>query len=48
MGYIMKSAAKTTPWLKIKELDGLNSLEDVYQDICDGKIGPDEGLVVVM
>ena len=48
ISYIMKSAAKTTPWLKIKELDGLNSLEDVYQDICDGKIGPDEGLVVVM
>ncbi|OXL24795.1 DUF2855 family protein [Psychrobacter sp. DAB_AL32B] len=48
MSYIMKSAAKTVPWLKIKELDGLNSLEDVYQDICDGKIGPDEGLVVVM
>ncbi|SLJ84649.1 DUF2855 family protein [Psychrobacter sp. DAB_AL43B] len=46
--YIMKSAAKTVPWLKIKELDGLNSLEDTYQDICDGKIGPDEGLVVVM
>ena len=48
MGYIMKSAAKTTPWLKIKELAGLNSLEEVYQNICDGKIGPDEGLVVVM
>lgn len=48
ISYMMKSVAKTTPWLKIKELDGLNSLEEVYQDICDGKIGPDEGLVVVM
>lgn len=48
MSYIMESVAKTTPWLKIKELDGLSDLSKVYQDVCDGKIGPDEGLVVVM
>ena len=48
MDYMMKSVAKTTPWLKIPELDGLNSLSKVYQEVCDGKIGPDEGLVVVM
>ena len=48
MSYMMKSVAKTTPWLKITELDGLNGLSKVYQEVCDGKIGPDEGLVVVM
>ena len=48
MSYIMESAAKTTPWLKIKELDGLSGLSEVYQDVCDGKIGPDKGLVVVI
>ena len=48
MSYIMKSVAKTTPWLKIKELDGLNGLSKVYPEVCDGKIGPDEALVIVM
>lgn len=48
MSYIMQSVAKTTPWLKIKELNGLSGLSEVYQDVCDGKIGPDEGLVVIM
>ncbi|WP_413519484.1 DUF2855 family protein [Psychrobacter glacincola] len=48
MRYILKSAAKTAPWLKIKELNGLSGLSEVYPEVCDGKIGPDEGLVVVM
>ena len=34
--------------LKIKELNSLSGLSKVYQDVCDGKVGPDEGLVVVM
>lgn len=46
--YIMKCAAKTSTWLTIKELDGVEGLSEVYKDICDGKIAADEGLVVVM
>ena len=48
MHYIMNSTAKTSAWLKIQELDGVNGLLEVYKDICEGKIAADEGLVVVM
>lgn len=46
--YVMNSTAKSRAWLKVKELDGVNALAEVYQDVCDGKIAADEGLVVVM
>ena len=48
MRYIMNSTAKTNTWLKIKELDEISDLLDIYQDICEGKIAADEGLIVVM
>lgn len=48
MSYIMQSVAKTTPWLDIKKIEGIEGLSEVYKDVCDGKIGPDEGLMVVM
>jgi len=40
--------AKSTSWLKIKELDGVQGLSEVYSDVCDGKVAADEGLVVIM
>lgn len=46
--YITKCAAKTSRWLTIKELDGVEGLSAVYKDICDGKIPAEQGLVVVM
>ena len=46
--YIMKCAAKTSTWLKVKELNGIEGLSAVYKDVCAGKIPADEGLVVIM
>lgn len=48
ISYVTNSSAKTNAWLKVKQLDGINGLSEVYEDVCDGKIDPDEGLVVVM
>ena len=48
MRYIMMSMAKTSSWLNIQELDGVDGLLSAYQDICDGRIDADKGLVVVM
>lgn len=48
MAYVMKSVAKSRSWLKIKEIDGIAGLAEVYGDVCDGNIAADEGLVVVM
>lgn len=46
--YIMQGAAKTSRWMSVKNLDGIQGLADVYKDVCAGKIPADEGLVVVM
>lgn len=48
ISYVMNSSAKSRAWLKINELHGVNALAEVYQDVCDGKIAADQGLVVVM
>jgi hypothetical protein len=48
MRYVMHSSAKTNAWLKIKQLDGVDGLLEVYKDVCDGKIPANEGLIVVM
>jgi len=46
--YIMQCAAKTSSWLKVRELDGIEGLSEVYEDVCAGNIPANEGLVVVM
>lgn len=46
--YIMRCAVKTSTWLQIKELDGIEGLSQVYKDVCAGNIAADQGLVVVM
>lgn len=48
IAYVMNSVAKSRVWLKIKELDGVKGLSDVYKDVCDGTIAADEGIIVVM
>lgn len=46
--YVMNSSAKSRAWLKINQLDGIKDLANIYQDVCDGKIAADQGLIVVM
>ena len=46
--YLANSTAKSRSWLKIDELEGVDALADVYQNVCDGKVAADRGLVVVM
>ncbi len=48
MRYITDCAVKTGAWLKVKEMNGIEGLSEVYQDICEGKIPAEEGIVVVM
>jgi hypothetical protein len=46
--YVTNSTAKSRDWLKITELQGVSGLAEVYQDVCDGKVAADQGLIVVM
>lgn len=52
-GFLQKSAAfvattsrRSQDWLKLRELDGLQSLAAIFPDIADGRIAADEGLIV--
>jgi len=46
--FIMQTAAKTRSWMTFKELDGLSGLNQVYRDVCDGKVDANIGLTVLM
>jgi len=48
-GNFMKQAAQSaSDWLTIRHLDGLNGLANVYEDVCDGRVLPSDGLIVKM
>ena len=47
-GFVMGSAAKSAAWLKIETLDGLDQLPPVYDEVRDGKMSPQTGLVVIV
>lgn len=46
--YVMKTSAKSSAWLKVKEIENVKGLSEIYADVCDGKIPADQGLIVVM
>lgn len=46
--YIMQGAAKSSRWMTVKELEGIEGLAAIYKDVCAGNTPANEGLVVVM
>ncbi len=46
MGFMMKSIMASHTWLKVKKIDGVDGLAEIYQDVCDGKIPANEGIIV--
>jgi len=44
--YIMQTVAKTRDWLKLQRVAGLEGLETVYDDVCEGRVAPDAGIIV--
>lgn len=44
--YIAATIQSCSEWLKFRSLAGLAELSDNYQDVCDGKVAPDTGLIV--
>ena len=46
-GCFMRDAAlKSRQWLKFRQVDGLEGLAGVYPDVCEGRLPPDEGLII--
>jgi hypothetical protein len=35
-------------WLKIRTVEGLSGLAEIYPNICQGKLAADEGVIVAL
>lgn len=46
--FVMTTAAKTSTWLTVRKLDGLEAMANIHQAVCQGEIPANEGLIVVM
>lgn len=46
--FMQETIAKSMSWLKITRLDGLEGLATVYDDVCDGTVAADAGLIIEM
>ncbi len=45
-GFIMNASAASARWLELATLDGLEALEAIFPDIRDGRIPPNQGIIV--
>jgi hypothetical protein len=46
--FMQSTIRRSASWLKLTQLDGLNGLAEVYQDVCEGKVSPEAGLIIEM
>jgi hypothetical protein len=46
--FMFETTLKCREWLKLNNIDNINGLSDVYKQVCDGHIPPDEGLIIQM
>ena len=44
--FMQETALKSRGWLKLKKINGLNGLADIYKDVCEGRLAADQGLIV--
>lgn len=44
--FIAETALKSRTWLKLKTVTGLDSVPEVYGDVCEGRVAADEGIIV--
>jgi hypothetical protein len=45
-GFMQETALKSRAWLKLKKIDGLQGLGEIYSDVCAGRLAADQGLIV--
>lgn len=46
--YMQRSIGESRAWLKITEIDGLEGMQSIFTDVCEGKVPPEAGLIVKM
>ena len=47
-GFVQQAAIKSSQWLNMRKLDGLEGLNSVYSDVLEGKMKPEDGLLIEM
>ena len=47
-GFLAKSTANSQHWMKVRTIDGLSALKETYPDIANGKVPPQDGIIVKM
>jgi len=46
--FIHRTALKCREWLTLENIDGLEGLQDVYDNVCHGKVPPEKGLIITV
>lgn len=46
--YMDLSIGKSREWIKMTEISGLQGMQEIFEDVCNGQIAPDIGLKVVL
>jgi hypothetical protein len=44
--FMQETALKSRGWLKLNKIDGLQGLADIYEDVCEGRLDADQGLII--
>jgi hypothetical protein len=44
--FMHEAASWSRQWLKVKTLQGLSGLAEIYPDVCQGRIAADEGVII--
>lgn len=46
--FMQSTIQRSASWLKLTQLNGLDGLAEIYQDVCEGKVNPEAGLIIEM
>lgn len=46
--YLKYSFGKSREWLKMTDIHGLEGMQEIFADVCEGKIAPESGLTIRM
>lgn len=44
--FIYSASKRSSDWMRIEKLDGVEKLADIYADVCAGKLPPEKALVI--
>ncbi|MFK7977543.1 MAG: DUF2855 family protein [Halioglobus sp.] len=47
-GFVAETVARSRSWLQLRSLSGLDSLAEIYPQVCEGSIAPDEGIIITL